>query len=61
MTSLGPLVAADETLNHQIVDTFATVSQSDRSWTEKICAMACARDGSLSARRSDSASTRTAA
>ena len=27
----------------QIVDTFATVAQSDRSWTEKICAMAAAR------------------
>jgi hypothetical protein len=47
VASLGPLVPADETLNHQITDTFATVSQSDRSWTEKICAMACARDGSL--------------
>jgi hypothetical protein len=45
--SLGPLLAADETLNHQITDTFATVAQTDRSWTEKICAMACARDGSL--------------
>ena len=39
-TSFGPLVGADETLDHQIIDTFATVSQSDRSWTEKICAMA---------------------
>ena len=47
MTALGPLVPADETLNHQITDTFATVGQTDRSWTEKICAMACARDGSL--------------
>ena len=45
--TLGPLVAADETFNLQIADTFATVSQSDRSWTEKVCAMACARDGSL--------------
>jgi len=45
--SLGPLVAADETLTHQITDTFGTVAESDRSWTEKICAMACARDGSL--------------
>ena len=45
--TLGPLVPADETFNHQITDTFATVSQSDRSWTEKVCAMACARDGSL--------------
>lgn len=47
MGSLGSLVPADETLNHQIVDTFATVAQSDRAWTEKVCAMACARDGSL--------------
>src|SRR3954469_18398602 len=48
MTELGPLGPLDELLAHQIVDTFATVSQSDRSWTEKICAMACARDGSVS-------------
>jgi len=45
--SLGPLVPADETLNHQITDTFATVSQSDRSWTEKICATAFRRDGTI--------------
>ena len=48
MTDLGPLGPLDELLAHQIVDTFATVSQSDRSWTEKICAMACAGDGSIS-------------
>jgi hypothetical protein len=47
MSTLGPLVPADETFNHQIVDTFASVGQTDRSWTEKVCAMACARDGSL--------------
>jgi hypothetical protein len=45
--SLGPLVAADESFHHQIVDTFATVSHSDRSWTEKVAAMAAARDGSV--------------
>ena len=45
--SLGPLVPADETFNHQITDTFATVGQSDRSWTEKVCAQAAARDGSV--------------
>ena len=45
--SLGPLVPADETFNHQITDTFATVSQSDRSWTEKICATAFRRDGTI--------------
>jgi len=47
VSTLGPLVPADETFNHQIVDTFATVAQSDRSWTEKVCAQACARDGSI--------------
>lgn len=47
MKSLGPLVPADETLNHQITDTFATVAQTDRAWTEKICAQASAKDGSL--------------
>lgn len=45
--SIGPLVAADESFDHQITDTFATVGHADRSWTEKVCAMACARDGSL--------------
>jgi len=49
MKTLGPLVPADESLNHQITDTFATVGQTDRAWTEKICAQACARDGSLQA------------
>lgn len=48
MTKPGPLLASDEMLNHQIVDTFARVAQSDRSWTEKIWAMAAARDGTLS-------------
>jgi hypothetical protein len=47
VSDLGPLLGADEALNHQITDTFAAVGQSDRSWTEKICAMAAARDGSL--------------
>lgn len=47
MPTLGPLVPADETLHHQITDTFATVSQSDRSWTEKVCAMAALKDGSV--------------
>ena len=46
-STIGPLLPADEGFNHQIADTFATVAQADRSWTEKVCAMACARDGSL--------------
>jgi hypothetical protein len=45
--TLGPLLEADESFNHQISETFATVSQSDRSWTEKVAAMAAAKDGSL--------------
>jgi hypothetical protein len=43
----GPLGPADERFDHQIADTFATVAASDPSWTEKICAMAARRDGSL--------------
>jgi hypothetical protein len=46
--SIGPLVAADEFFSHQIVETHASVLHSDHSWTEKVCGMACARDGSLS-------------
>jgi hypothetical protein len=46
-TSFGPLLPADERFTHQIVDTFAVVSQTDPSWTEKVCAMAARRDGSL--------------
>jgi hypothetical protein len=48
MAKPGILLGADEQLNHQIADTFSRVGQSDRSWTEKIWAMAAARDGSLS-------------
>lgn len=44
--STGPLLASDEGFNHQIIETFATVGQSDPAWTEKVCGMAGARDGS---------------
>jgi hypothetical protein len=44
---LGPLGPADERFDHQIPDTFATVGSTDPSWTEKVCAMAARRDGSL--------------
>jgi hypothetical protein len=44
---IGPLLAGDEGLSHQIADTFAVVGSSDLAWTEKVCAMAAARDGSL--------------
>ena len=45
--SIGPLTPLDEQLCHQVPDTFGVVASSDPSWTEKICAMAAARDGSL--------------
>src|SRR6478752_9112900 len=44
---VGPLLGADEGLNHQIVDTFATLSQTDMAWTEKIWASIARTDGSL--------------
>ena len=46
---IGPLHRADEGLNHQIVDTFATVAESDHSWTEKIWVSIAATDGSVQA------------
>jgi hypothetical protein len=45
--AVGPLLPADEGFTHQIVETFASVGSSDPAWTEKVCAMAAARDGSL--------------
>ena len=44
---IGQLRQADEGLSHQIVDTFARVSESDRAWTEKVWGSFCAADGSL--------------
>ena len=45
--TIGPLLPSDEQFNHQVVETFATVGQSDPSWAEKVCGMAAAKDGSL--------------
>lgn len=47
MNPIGVLTPDDERFSHQIVDTFAVVGTSDPAWTEKVCAMAAARDGSL--------------
>lgn len=47
MESIGQLTELDETLNHQIVDTFATVYCPDHSWTEKIWVALVRKDGSL--------------
>jgi hypothetical protein len=44
---IGPVLPADEMFFHQAIDTFAFVGTTDLSWTEKVCAMAAARDGSL--------------
>ena len=44
---IGQLTQADEGFHHQIVDTFATVVESDRSWTEKAWASLVSRDGSI--------------
>jgi hypothetical protein len=44
---IGPLHGADEFLNHQIVDTFATVGESDYAWTEKIWVSIARTDGSV--------------
>lgn len=47
MNPIGPLVPADEQFCHQITDTFGVVGSSDLAWTEKVCAMAVASDGSV--------------
>ena len=44
---VGSALAESAGLLNQITQTFATVAQSDRSWTEKVCAMAAPKDGSL--------------
>lgn len=41
------LMRADEQLCHQTADTFATVSQSDLAWTEKVWGVISRRDGGL--------------
>lgn len=45
--SIGPLLPADEQFNHQVVETFSSVGQSDPAWAEKVCGMAAAIDGSV--------------
>jgi hypothetical protein len=44
---IGALRGADESLHHQIVDTFATVGESDYAWTEKIWVSIARADGSV--------------
>jgi hypothetical protein len=45
--SMQKLLAADELLNHQTPETFATIAHADIAWTEKLWASLFARDGSL--------------
>ncbi|GAC1577103.1 MAG: hypothetical protein NVS3B5_09010 [Sphingomicrobium sp.] len=47
MEDIGMVTAMDELLTHQIVDTFASVSTSELSWTEKIWSAIVKKDGSL--------------
>ena len=44
---IGVVLEDDERFIHQIPETLAHVGTSDPAWTEKVCAMAMARDGSL--------------
>ena len=47
MEDIGMITALDEFLNHQIVDTFASVSTSEHSWTEKIWSTIVRKDGAM--------------
>lgn len=47
LEDIGRLTPADEMLNHQIVDTFATIGTSEHSWTEKIWSAIVRKDGGL--------------
>ncbi|BAH51225.1 hypothetical protein ROP_29780 [Rhodococcus opacus B4] len=41
------IVSADEMLCHQTPETFATISQADNTWTEKLWSSLFSRDGSI--------------
>jgi len=47
MDNVGQLTPLDETLNHQIADTFATIIESDLGWTEKLWGSFARKDGTL--------------
>ncbi|MCU0273524.1 MAG: hypothetical protein MUE34_09845 [Acidimicrobiales bacterium] len=44
---VGQLLPQDELFCHQVTETFANAGTSDPAWTEKVCAMAAAKDGSI--------------
>ena len=45
---IGKLTAADEGLDHQIADTFATIALPDLNWTQKVWFAIARKDGSMS-------------
>lgn len=45
--SMQKIVSADEMLVHQTPETFATISQADNTWTEKLWSSLFSRDGSI--------------
>lgn len=47
MEDIGTITPLDEMLNHQIVDTFSTVTTSEHAWTEKIWSAVVRKDGAL--------------
>lgn len=47
MRDIVELRGADEGPHHQIVDTFATIDDSDHAWTEQVCVSVARKDGSL--------------
>ena len=48
--NISPLVAADEKLNHQTVDSFSAVATSDLAWTEKVWSSWFSIQSTISAR-----------
>lgn len=46
---INQLIGADESLNHQIVNSFASVGTADHSWTEKVWFTLMRKDGKLQA------------
>lgn len=47
LLGINRLTAADESFNHQIADTFASVSTADYGWTEKVMFQVMRKDATL--------------
>ena len=48
--NISPLVAADEKLNHETVDSFSAVATSDLAWIEKVWSSWFSIQSTISAR-----------